>query len=164
MDSRYAIIIDTDQYSGNFEREMCAYCTGQVGDCGVGEEEQALFDEKYGDEFRDNIYELIEQRSDDHGCFRPCSIEPTPGYCNNGMGKNCKEEDAEGDDGRYPAYQSVGIYFYDKPSQEIIDMIKERAAEFVTMKSKHYPYKKRTMKILGFRLITELTTSTETEI
>ena len=45
MSNSYTIIIDTDEYSGNFEREMCAYCTGQVGECEVGEEEQAVFDE-----------------------------------------------------------------------------------------------------------------------
>ena len=30
------IIIDTDTYAGNFERELCAYVTGIVRDCEVG--------------------------------------------------------------------------------------------------------------------------------
>jgi hypothetical protein len=34
----YVFIIDTEQYAGNFEREMCAYCTGILGDCEVGED------------------------------------------------------------------------------------------------------------------------------
>ncbi|KKK83825.1 hypothetical protein LCGC14_2789530, partial [marine sediment metagenome] len=32
----WIFIIDTDSYAGNFEREMCAYITGRVGECGVG--------------------------------------------------------------------------------------------------------------------------------
>ena len=34
------IIIDTEDYAGSFERPMVAYITGQLGDCGVGEESQ----------------------------------------------------------------------------------------------------------------------------
>ena len=34
----YTFIIDTEQYSGNFERQMTAYMTAQIGDCEVGEE------------------------------------------------------------------------------------------------------------------------------
>ena len=36
QNEKYLFVIDTDSYSGNFEREMCAYCTGQIGDCEVG--------------------------------------------------------------------------------------------------------------------------------
>jgi hypothetical protein len=142
---------------------MCAYCTGQIGDCGVGIEEQAVFDEKYGDEFRDGLYELIDQRPDEHGTHRPCGIESTPGYYNNGHGKHSEvEEGKKAPEDSYPAYQSVGIYFQSKPTQEMIDMIKERAAEFVTQKSKRFSNEQRKMKILGFRMVREITT-TETE-
>jgi len=41
---KHSFIIDTNEYAGNFEREMCAYCTGQIGDCGVGEEEAEKFE------------------------------------------------------------------------------------------------------------------------
>lgn len=27
------IVIDTTSFTGNYERELCAYLTGQVGDC-----------------------------------------------------------------------------------------------------------------------------------
>lgn len=40
-------IIDTDSYSGNFEREMCAYITGHIGDCLVGFEEAEDYLSKY---------------------------------------------------------------------------------------------------------------------
>ena len=31
-----AFVIDTKQYAGNFEREMCAHITGHIGECEVG--------------------------------------------------------------------------------------------------------------------------------
>ena len=34
----WGFIIDTDQYAGNFERELCAWTTGQIGECEVGKE------------------------------------------------------------------------------------------------------------------------------
>ena len=34
----YLFVIDTNAYAGSFEREMCAYVTGQFGECDVGEE------------------------------------------------------------------------------------------------------------------------------
>ena len=38
MNNYYGFIVDTDSYAGNFEREMCAYMTGHIGECSVGEE------------------------------------------------------------------------------------------------------------------------------
>ena len=29
---KYLFVIDTDSYAGNFEREMCAYLTNQIGE------------------------------------------------------------------------------------------------------------------------------------
>jgi len=39
----FIFVIDTDTYAGNFERPMCAYMTGRVGECGVGEEFAEMF-------------------------------------------------------------------------------------------------------------------------
>jgi hypothetical protein len=36
--SGYIFVVDTEEYAGNFEREMCAYATGMTGECGVGYE------------------------------------------------------------------------------------------------------------------------------
>lgn len=79
------IQIDTNQYAGNFEREMCAYITGQYGDCGVGD--------MIASGARKSIKNLswfehhVRQRHDEFGCFRPCLILPTFGWFNNGIGK-----------------------------------------------------------------------------
>lgn len=77
------LIIDTNLYSGNFEREMCAYITGQIGECGVGEEhidETAPFYDWW------SINVVNRPDEEEYPCYRPCAIEPTPGMFNNGLG------------------------------------------------------------------------------
>jgi hypothetical protein len=147
---KWVFIIDTNQYAGNFERDMCAYCTGQIGDCKVGEEESEKFEIKYGQEFINEMSEIIENRPDEHGCHRPTKIHPTPGYLNNGMGKEYKEKEWKEGMEKYPSYQSVAIFFYDKPKKDIIEMIKKRAKEFTK--------KQKIIKIIGFRLKKEIKT------
>ena len=77
----FIFTIDTDHYAGNFERELTAYCTGHIGECGVGAEKAEMYEDE--EKYRFNN---IEQKADDHGCHRPCSIYPTPGFYNDGMG------------------------------------------------------------------------------
>lgn len=81
----YAFIVDTDAYSGNFERQMCAYITGLCGECGQGREiaekaYKALG--KTAEWFEANVI----SKTDDHGCFRPVAMHPTPNFYNDGMG------------------------------------------------------------------------------
>jgi hypothetical protein len=133
--TKYVFIIDTNEYAGNFEREMTAFCVGQIGDCEVGYKEEERFKEELGEDFWEVMEGLIEQRADDHGCCRPTEIQPGP------------DKD----------YNSVGIFFYDKPKQDIINMIKERAREFTHTKQ-------RTMKILGYRLKKEILSTEYMEI
>lgn len=93
----YSLIIDTDSYAGNFERELCAYLTGHIGECGVGS--------KYVDDDVYNKFEgLIEDRPDYRGTLRPCTIN------NSYNGK----------------YNSVEIYFSEKPTEELINLINLR--------------------------------------
>lgn len=86
----YKFIIDTDQYAGNFEREMCAYLTGVIGECGVGEEFAELFLKEEGKNLFDNI-KLVP----DEGCYRPCAIEPNPQWFNTGMGNSYKKDSCD---------------------------------------------------------------------
>ena len=93
----FYFVIDTENYAGNFERQMCAYITGETGDCGVGREEADLFqeDEREG---KDEDYEpfdldLVGSEPDDHGCFRPVKIYATPGWFNNGTGGHYRESE-----------------------------------------------------------------------
>lgn len=59
--------IKTDSYAGNFEREMCAYVTGQIGECEVGEE--------FVDDNIRNLFSNVMDLPDDHGCYRPVSLD-----------------------------------------------------------------------------------------
>lgn len=83
------IVIDTDHYAGNFEREMCAYITGQYGECGVGKETA----DRVSSEIKNLSWwqENIAEETDEHQCHRPTSIWPTPGWFNNGMGKSFRD-------------------------------------------------------------------------
>lgn len=103
----YAVIIKTNQYAGNFEREMCAFCTGTFGECEVGIEKSQEFDENFP-ENADMFEDIIQQVPDDHGCCRPVSIW---------QNKN-------------KVYQNVAIYFYKVPNDILLEIIKRRAVEY----------------------------------
>ena len=100
--AKFAIVIKTDSYAGNFEREMCAHVTGHVGDCEVGDE---YVDAKIAKQFEN----IIGNEADDNGCYRPvalgCDIK---GYKNT----------------------DVVIFFEKEPTQKHIDTIKERLDTF----------------------------------
>ena len=133
---KYVIAIDTNKYAGSFEREMCAYITGQVGECGVGDPSAA--EEELSDEERDWFEDNCEHRADDNGCCRPTYIY---------QDKNDQ-------------YNSVALFFYELPPQKIIDLIKERANSFGSV----HLDGKSTIKILGFRLVLERLVKDEKEL
>ena len=78
------IIVDTNKYSGNFEREMCAFATAQIGECAVGDDE---VDENHP---YASWWETHIQQVED-GCWRPVAISPTSGFINDGMGGHYKD-------------------------------------------------------------------------
>jgi hypothetical protein len=119
----YSIIIDTDQYAGNFERKLCAYCTGQLGECGIGEEYSQMYNLEENENLFDNVLELVP---DEYGCFRPVTICSSPSSLST----------------------SVMIYFNEVPSEEMIKIIKDRTYKFINLKE----IKEEKIKILGFRL------------
>ena len=87
----YLFVIDTEQYAGNFERMMCAYMTGSIGECEVGDKEKEIFEKEMGikpdaDGVLHDPFEFVIGRADDHGCSRPVTIYPTIGWFNNGLG------------------------------------------------------------------------------
>lgn len=105
----YYFIIDTDSYSGNFERQLCAYITGQVGECGVGQDIATFIAREPG--VRD-IGMFIRHEPDDHGVYRPAKIYQT-----------LRVHDNNG-------YQSVAIGLLSRPSQSILKKMCKRAKEF----------------------------------
>ncbi len=99
--SCYIFAVKTDSYAGNFEREMCAFMTGVVGECGVGDIVAGLFAQEYPGE---NSWEdKVMQVADDHGCHRPVTIDN----------------------------ESVMIFLNDYPTNEDISFLRKRALLFI---------------------------------
>ena len=145
----YIFVIDTEEYSGNFERDMCAYMTGCVGDCGVGEKFAKLFELETGMECLDGVIDQIDDE-DDAACRRPCSIWPTPGWVNNGRGADMKVEDSRHLRRTWPAYLSVAIFFEKKPNKKTLGLLMERARNFLTLDGEP-------KQITSFRLMKRIT-------
>ena len=146
---KYYFVIDTDSYSGNFERELCAYITGQTGECGVGIELATTAEEELGHDFL-KFDGMVCSEPDENGCRRPVKIYPSPN-----TGK----------------YQSVAISLFDRPPQDTIDLIKKRAEAYCKAcrdgrveeiggrKGRNY-----SVNIIGFRLVMEKTTIEEEKL
>jgi len=121
------IVIDTEQYAGNFEREMVAYITGLTGECGVGENTQKMAEAELTDDDKKWFDANVHGVSDDHGCNRPAFIVPTPGWGNDGKGNHAKVKEGKEE---YPAYLSVGFRVSDWPEIFVLHTIMRRAQKF----------------------------------
>lgn len=173
----FKFIIDTDSYSGNFERQMCAYITGQIGGCGVGAELATIAQKELDKKILKKFEDEIESVADEHGCSRPCVIYDTPGYFNNGLGSIFKDgqEDKAVEHynnwiknnpqysndlknikkiNKHLAFMSIAICFKDKPDITLIKIMKERAYKFSKMCLDENDFVKyiKGMNITGFRL------------
>jgi hypothetical protein len=217
MSSKWIFIIDTDSYAGNFERDLCAYVTGVVGGCTVGEEFAALYHKEA--KKKDLFYDCLEHRCDDNGCARPTECWPTEGWLSVGYDDAVREEDwnQEAADKAYQKanvkiyegylrqteaaevgkngwteeskakqiarhkkeiekaskekapkskpHNSVAIFFEKEPTEEMISVMKERAANFAAAKRKiahdeDLSWDKNfELVIHGFRLEEEVTKS-----
>lgn len=111
QETMYGVVVCTDHYAGNFERQMTAYCTGRVGHCEVGDELVPLFMADFKLQEQDNeqdpFWDCLRYVVDDRGCARPTSI-----YDN-------------GD-----KYNSLIIFFDTAPTKEQVEIIKQRAKAY----------------------------------
>lgn len=148
------LIIDTDSYSGNFERELVSFVTGLYSDeqC-HGESEADDFkvwaEEKGLDPY---MFEsvVVETNDPEYGWRYPIMFA-TPGRLNNGTGQHYNA--AEGEKG-WAAYESVGFAITRELTQEELEVIKERAELYCN---------ENNIKIVGYRLLTKAVTVTSTE-
>lgn len=165
------VAIDTDQYSGNFEREMCAFVTGQIGECGVGKQFVDGAQEELSEiplntvdgESIKTIHDWIDchiaMEMDDRRCERPASIWPTPGRVNNGRGRHFNESELKKEScwagTHWPAYESVAIFFDEVPPKEVLDVIAARAKHFAENRPDLKPWhgKKIPLKLLSIRVL-----------
>jgi hypothetical protein len=154
----YIFVAHTNMYSGNFERDMCAFATGLIGECGVGDDYAEQFQEECGMDVYDKFQEMQVSLADEHGCHRPCTIWPTPGRKNDGMGKH-----SNGNAG-FPAYESVAIFFDQQPKPELIDFMKGRILRFADEYKRFHQPESAGMRIKGFQLLRETTTVTTEEL
>jgi hypothetical protein len=107
---RWIFIIDTDQYAGNFEREMCAYITGHIGECGVGEELAGCLKKETGLN-PDTFFSNILQVADEHGCHRPVETQPNPNWFNDGHGNEWRVTDDDVEKQLKKYVKSVADYY-----------------------------------------------------
>jgi len=105
----YIVVVDTNMYSGNFEREMTAYCTGTYGECEVGDDKAELFREEVPEELQALFEDALAHPADERGCRRPCSIWRSEGK---------------------KSYEEVAMFFDCEPTPVMLDLIKQRAVEF----------------------------------
>ncbi len=135
MSKTYGIIINTDSYAGNFERELCAWCTGCLGDCEVGEE---MVDRHIKELFKP----IIGVCYDEYGTSRPVEI-------------------FDDDD----KYNSLIIYFNEKPTLEQFNIIKDRCNSFNDEYIKRdrfykeYPHNYKFINFKNIKLISKETTT-----
>lgn len=127
------LIVDTENYAGNFERELVAYATGCYGDCGVGdgEAEDARAKMKHYAWWEQH---MVMQEDDEHGAdmMRPVSLHPTPDWVNNGRGWCARADsvEAENFERTYPAYLSVKMVVDQLPPTEVWEEFQERVIDF----------------------------------
>lgn len=151
---KWIFVIDTNQYAGNFERQLCAYLTGCVGECEVGAEYGATLPLPLKEAFS----EIVDYVSDEHGCARPATVWTTPGLYNDGLG-NIEKGDGTN---KFPAFCSVGIYFYKKPNAAMLNLMMTRALQFDEARKELDKWQSKTpITITNFRLIEETTTQEE---
>jgi hypothetical protein len=160
-------VVHTDSYSGNFEREMTAFITGQIGDCGVGDNEADMFLEDLGEDMKEAFAAIIDQVPDEEHaeCCRPTVIWPTPDRYNNGSGGHFDMKDFDPETswlGRpHPAYESVAIFFTAKPTAEMIELMKSRAQLYAETQynTESWHANRDPLNIKGFQLLKRATTT-----
>lgn len=143
---QWAIIIDTDSYAGNFEREMVAFITGLETIRGERfwhefHAAHGASDKEHGFDWQTddrNPLALVfikwpRDYGDGYISHDYAWITSTPDYANNGNGSHnnvvnlSKKEQKKH---KYPAFGSVIIRCYDKPSDENVALVKEWAEKF----------------------------------
>ena len=158
-DDKLFFVIDTDKYSGNFERQLCAYMTGELDESDVGQEYACTYRAEMGlkeeptesDDEKDLLFDLVGFCNGDEGFQFRATICPTPGYSNNGSGEHTKLE--PGEMMKWPAYQSVAIVLSEEPSPEQITLLKNRAEAFAALSRAGKTKYIEAFNISGFRII-----------
>lgn len=147
-----SLVIDTDTYSGSFERGLCAYLTGLHNEISSAEapEMAELFKNEVGDPspFEDLFGMGYEFYGGCEFVAVPVTVYPTPGWSNEcGIFYQVTDERPFVD----PANMSVRLFLTQEPTTEELDVLKARAETFSkTSNEDHEPF-----KITGYRIVYE---------
>lgn len=146
----HTFVVDTNYRTSQFVGELTAYCTGIYSENASLEEIECSqkFNEEMGidDEIENNpFYNFVEQKNLGDNYYSPSSVFLNSKYGCNESGEYAllTEENYEQYD--YPAPLSVGIFFKTLPSDELFEIIKNRANQYFSGKN---------ISVEGFRLIT----------
>ena len=121
----YTFVIDTDQYAGNFERELCAYLTGIVGECGVGSEFKDIARKEIPEDLQEELDKIIAHVPDDeHGCSRPVIIWQSENYWSDGMGNEWSNSDTDTEK-HLAAYVKSHEEIYGNSMRQPMQMLRE---------------------------------------
>lgn len=143
----FVFSIDTTEYAENFDRELTAFCTGQLGDCHVGELQTHSWELDCPKGLQNYFNTTIIRHRDDQGCFRPCTMLSTPGFWATAYGGVYPDNKWDTKKKKYPAYQSVGILFEKYPNKKAIDYIINRSKQYRTR------YLKEPINIINYRVL-----------
>lgn len=107
---KYRVVISTNTFATNFEKELCAFVTGQIGECKVG------IDRRFysSAEMRDIFEKAMERRLCDDGYWRPVQTSPKD-------------------------VNSFELFFKERPTQQMMDHIREACDEFAEEKKDKNP-------------------------
>ena len=147
-----ALVIDTDAYSGNFERELLVAATGVMPEYPNEITEKVARAWEGAGVVYDTLVGWLTHNTDDETHADRCMIYPTPGWGNDGYGVHYRV--TEDRPAAFPAYQSVKIPLDRPPSREELADIQRRALAFAADPRTQYiePF-----TITGFRLVRERT-------
>lgn len=139
--SPYIFIIQTDEYTGNFERELTGYVTG-VDDGTHGDEQAVFFNAEVPKDVGQALGQKIDFNPDDNGYDRCCSIW-------NSVGRS--------------GYEDMAIFFHTAPTAAELNLIASRAKIFAKdPKACGYEWGSP-FNIIGFQLINRSVKVTDDE-
>ena len=138
----WSFVVDTDSYAGNFEREMSSYIVGRCDD--YGEHRGG----KYSDMFKEDF-----PKEDPFGGKYGSIVTDRMVELGNSPGRSPVSiacvDDSE-------SFQSVEIFFEEKPTAKQLKVLKYRAQKFAEIAKNHADGP--TCKILDCRLVRTETT------
>ena len=133
MSEQVYFVVDTEQYAGEFERELVAYMTGHHNYT-HGEKQAEVFQAEVSPD-EDPVFDMLEFIVSDSGHAEYAGIEATPGWFNHGLGgffKEGQEEEALQDriSKVHKAYEkNLNAYKHYKDTEKWEEIEKDAASE-----------------------------------